>query len=383
MRRTPPWPPSGPPSSRAKAGRNAGDAPQPRRVWSIGVPMRSPSDQTPAGFPFSAVVGQDELKLALLLNAVDPKISGVLLRGQKGSGKSTLARGVAGLLGERAPFVELPVGATEDRLVGSLDMTAALTGGERRFQPGLLADADGGVLYVDEVNLLPDHLVDVLLDVPASGVNRVEREGISHQHPSRFVLIGSMNPEEGELRPQLLDRFGLAVDIAASTDPDERAAAVERRLEFDRNPVAFCERWMGADVALRSRLASATPAALPPALLTDIARLCASVGAEGLRADLTIARAAAAIASWEGRDEATVEDVRRVAPLALAHRRRRSPFDDHGIDQDEIDDALGHPADRGESQDRPGRTADPDSPVRVVRLETPRTGADGGGRRSV
>src|SRR5204863_3580233 len=161
---------------------------------------------------------------------------------QKGSGKTTLARGLAALLPGDAPFVELPVGATEDRLVGTIDLAAALTGGERRFQSGLLADADGGVLYVDEVNLLPDHLVDVLLDVAASGVNRVEREGISHQHPSRFVLIGSMNPEEGELRPQLLDRFGLCVDVATTTDPDERSAAVERRLDFDRNPLAFCER---------------------------------------------------------------------------------------------------------------------------------------------
>src|SRR5437763_7855809 len=179
-----------------------------------------------ATFPFSAVVGQDDAKLALLLNAVDPAIGGVLLRGQKGSAKSTLARGIAVLLPGNAPFVELPVGATEDRLVGTLDIKGALVEGRRRFQPGLLAAAHGGVLYVDEVNLLPDHLVDVLLDVAASGVNRVEREGISHEHASRFVLIGSMNPEEGELRPQLLDRFGLAVDVRALGDPDARAEVV-------------------------------------------------------------------------------------------------------------------------------------------------------------
>src|SRR5581483_6248145 len=190
-------------------------------------PTESERNENAGGFPFSAVVGQDDLKLALLLAAVDPAIGGVLLRGQKGSAKSTLARALAGLLGD-APFVELPVGATEDRVVGSIDVAAALTEGERRFQPGLLADAHGGVLYVDEVNLLPDHLVDVLLDVAASGVNRVEREGVSHQHPSRFVLIGSMNPEEGELRPQLLDRFGLAVDVAAPIDPVVRAEAVRR-----------------------------------------------------------------------------------------------------------------------------------------------------------
>ena len=345
-----------------------------------GVRQR-PRRQEPLGFPFSAVVGQDDVKLALLLNAIDARIGGVLLRGHKGSAKSTLARGLAALLGEDVPFVELPVGATEDRLVGSLDLAAALTEGERRFHPGLLANADGGVLYVDEVNLLPDHLVDVLLDVAASGVNRVEREGISHEHPSRFVLIGSMNPEEGELRPQLLDRFGLAVDITASTDPDERAVAVERRLDFDRNPVAFCERWMGADVALRQRLAQAAPATVAAALLTDIGRLCASVGAEGLRADLTIARAAAALAGWEGRDEATIDDVRRVAPLALAHRRRRSPFDDHGIDEDEIDQALADTGDRPAPQQE--RTADADTPVRVVRLETPRAPGEAGGRRSM
>ena len=189
-----------------------------------------------------------------------------------------------------------------------------------------------------------------------------------------------MNPEEGELRPQLLDRFGLAADIVGSADPAERAVAVERRLEFDRNPVAFCERWMGADVALRGRLAKATPGAVPAALLNDIGRLCASVGAEGLRADLTIARAAAALAGWDGREEATIDDVRRVAPMALAHRRRRSPFDDHGIDDDEIDRALDE---TGEARPDEERTAEPDSPVRVVRLETPRGTGEGGGRRSV
>jgi Mg-chelatase subunit ChlI len=189
-----------------------------------------------SAFPFGAVVGQADAKLALLLNAIDPRIGGVLLRGHKGSAKSTLARALAALLPGDAPFVELPVGATEDRVVGSLDVTVALTGGEVRLLPGLLAAADGGVLYVDEVNLLPDHLVDVLLDVAASGVNRVEREGVSASHPSRFVLIGSMNPEEGELRPQLLDRFGLAVDVVALTDPMARADAVARRLAFDGWP---------------------------------------------------------------------------------------------------------------------------------------------------
>ncbi len=196
----------------------------------------------PARFPFSAVVGHDDAKLALLLAAIDPAIGGVLLRGQKGSAKTTLARGLAALLPGDAPFVDLPLGATEDRLVGTLDLGAVLTGEGRRFEPGLLAAAHGGVLYVDEVNLLPDHLVDVLLDVAASGVNRVEREGISHEHAARFVLIGSMNPEEGELRPQLLDRFGLAVDLTTSLEPRDRAEAVRRRLDFDADPAGVAQR---------------------------------------------------------------------------------------------------------------------------------------------
>ena len=344
-------------------------------------------------FPFSAVVGQEDVKLALLLNGVDPAIGGVLLRGQKGSAKSTLARGLARLLAKDAPFVELPVGATEDRVVGTVDMAAALTTGERRFQPGLLAEAHGGVLYVDEVNLLPDHLVDVLLDVAASGVNRVEREGVSHEHPSKFVLVGSMNPEEGELRPQLLDRFGLAVDVAASTDTDERAEAVSRRLDFDRNPIAFLERWSGADVALRTRLAATTPAALPPELLRVVAALCASVGAEGLRADLVICRAAAAFAGYQGRDTATIQDVQRVAPLALAHRRRRAPFEDPGIAQDELDQALsdaageapGEPPTQPDSADDTDQPpAPPSEPTRIVRIEgaARTTKPPAGGRRT-
>ena len=293
-----------------------------------------------SAFPFSAVVGQDEVKLALLLAAIDPTIAGVLLRGEKGSAKTTLARGLASLLLGGAPFVELPVGATEDRLVGTLDLAAALTGGERRFEPGLLAAAHGGVLYVDEVNLLPDHLVDVLLDVAASGVNRVEREGLSHSHPSRFVLIGSMNPEEGDLRPQLLDRFGLAVDVRAPVDPLLRAAAVRRRMAFDADPSGFASSWAPSEQDLADRLVAARRAALSPALIEQVSRLCAAVEAQGLRADLTICRAAAALAGFEGRAEAGPGDVRRVAPLALAHRRRRGPFDSPGISEDELNQAL-------------------------------------------
>lgn len=294
----------------------------------------------PVPFPFSAVVGQDDVKLALVLTTVDRHIGGVLLRGEKGSAKSTLARALASLLPGRAPFVELPVGATEDRLVGTIDLEAVLVDGRRRLQPGLLASAHTGVLYVDEVNLLPDHLVDVLLDVAASGVNRVEREGVSESHPSRFVLIGSMNPEEGELRPQLLDRFGLAVDVTTTGDADMRAQAVIRRMAFDADRAGFASAWATTEAELRERLATCGPAHVPHELVRVASALCASVGAEGLRADLVMCRAAAALAGWEQRAEATVEDMRRVAPLALAHRRRRSPFEEPGIEQEEIDRAL-------------------------------------------
>ncbi len=315
-----------------------------------GVPL---NENPIPGFPFSAVHVQYEAKLALVLNAVDPRIGGVLLRGEKGSAKSTLARGLAALLDRAAPFVELPVGATEDRVVGTLDLEAALTEGRRRLHPGLLAAADGGVLYVDEVNLLPDHLVDVLLDVAASGVNRVEREGMAASHPARFVLVGSMNPEEGELRPQLLDRFGLSVDVAAPRDPLARAEAVRRRLDFDADAGEVARRFAPAQRELAERLAAARPAAPGHELIASVTRLCAEVGAEGLRADLVICRAAAALAAWEGRGAPDLDDVRKVAPLALAHRRRRSPFEAPGIDDDEIDEAL-HAAQRGRSPGGPG-----------------------------
>lgn len=290
--------------------------------------------------PFSAVVGQDDAKLALVLAACDRRIGGVLLRGDKGSAKSTLARGLAALLPGDAPFVELPIGATEDRLVGTLDLAAALTEGRKRFEPGILHAADGGVLYVDEINLLPDHLVDVLLDVAASGINRVEREGVSHAHPSRFVLVGSMNPEEGDLRPQLLDRFGLAVDVRTPSDPQERVAALVRRLGFDADPEGVAASFAGEDSGIAARLAAARPAHLPPDLVEAVAQLCAAVGAEGLRADLTICRAARALAGWEGRTEVEADDVRRVAPLALAHRARRDPLDPPGHDRERLDEAL-------------------------------------------
>jgi magnesium chelatase subunit D len=344
-------------------------------------------------FPFTAVVGADDVKLALLLAALDPGIGGVLLRGEKGSAKSTLARGLAALLPGSAPFVELPIGATEDRVIGSLDLATALTGGSVELRPGLLAAAHGGVLYVDEVNLLPDHLVDALLDVAASGVNRVEREGVAAAHPARFTLVGSMNPEEGELRPQFLDRFGLSVDVAAPGEPRARAEAVARRLAFDANAGVFAATFAASESALAARVSAAVaagPAVVPQALMEAVSALALSVGAEGLRADLVICRAAAALARWEGRSLATEEDVRRVAPLALAHRARHGPLDRHGLEPDELEaamDAAFDPPDEG-GFETPGspeeRVARPDEPGAVVRLEAARSvGAPPGGRRSM
>jgi magnesium chelatase subunit D len=323
--------------------------------------------------PLSAVVGQEEAKLALVLIAVDPQIGGLLLRGEKGTAKSTLARALAALLPGSAPFVELPIGATEDRVVGSIDLAAALTGGEQRFRPGLLAAADGGVLYVDEINLLPDHLVDVLLDAAASGVNRVEREGISHVHASRFLLIGSMNPEEGDLRPQLLDRFGLAVAVRTARDPAERAAAVRRRLAFDADPVraAASTGVAAAEEDLRRRLHLARPAELPDAVVEGVASLCAAVGAEGLRADLTICRAAAALAGWEGRKAVSADDVRRVAPLALAHRARRDPLEPAGMDEERLKEALDKHVGRGDQAGVGGALAPADGPGPFARAVPP------------
>ena len=341
------------------------------------------------GFPFSAVVGHDDAKLALLLAAADPRIGGVLLRGHKGAAKSTLARGLAALLPGGAPFVELPLGATEDRLVGSIDLAAALTGGEVRFAPGLLAACHGGVLYVDEVNLLADHLVDVLLDVAAGGVNRVEREGVAHAHPSRFVLVGSMNPEEGELRPQLLDRFGLAVDVTTLSDAALRAEAVARRMAFDESPESFRARWEAHEDDLRTRLASVRLGTVDEGLRRAVSALCAAMGAEGLRADLVTCRAAAALAGLERRTSASVDDVRRVAPLALAHRRRRQPFESPGVDPDELDSALDEaisqePPEAGPEAGAPAeRVAEPDAPLTPPPLTAPRGQASAEGRRSV
>jgi magnesium chelatase subunit D len=344
--------------------------------------------------PFSAVVGQDDAKLALLLAPLAPRLGGVLLRGDKGSAKTTLARGLARLLPGNAPFVELPLGATEDRVLGSIDVTALLTEGDARFRPGLLAAAHGGVLYVDEINLLADHLVDALLDVAVSGVNRIEREGVSHTHPARFVLVASMNPEEGELRPQLLDRFGLAVDVTTPVDVDERARAVAKQLAADHDP-SVLDQERQADAALAARLANARPAPVPDDLVATACRVAVAVGAEGLRADLMLCRAAAARAGWEGRPAATDDDLRRVAPFVLAHRRRRTPFEEPGISEDDLDDAFTPPHDDevditnrdGDERDPDERDRDdvvePDEPTAAPAVPTVRTPHGAAGRSGV
>ncbi|MEV6174800.1 putative cobaltochelatase [Streptomyces sp. NPDC051954] len=328
-------------------------------------------------FPFTAVVGQDDLRLALLLNAVSPAVGGVLVRGEKGTAKSTAVRALSVLLPEvdvvagcrfscapgapdpacpdgphetgagvqrPARMVELPVGASEDRLVGALDIERALAEGVKAFEPGLLADAHRGILYVDEVNLLHDHLVDLLLDAAAMGASYVEREGVSVRHAARFLLVGTMNPEEGELRPQLLDRFGLTVEVAASREPDQRVEVVRRRLAYDDDPASFTARWADEEAAVRARIVAARKL-LPSVRLGDgalrqIAATCAAFEVDGMRADIVMARTATALASWAGRTEVLAEDVRQAALLALPHRRRRNPFDAPGLDEDKLDETL-------------------------------------------
>jgi magnesium chelatase subunit D len=353
---------------------------------------------TDNAYPFAGIVGMADLKLALLLNAVSPAIGGVLVRGEKGTAKSTMVRGLAALLppvpvvpgcpyscdpaapdlacpagphgveaAELRPvtLAELPVGATEDRLTGSLDIERVLTAGTTAFQPGLLAAANRGVLYVDEVNLLHDHLVDLLLDAAALGVNYVEREGVSVRHASRFLLVGTMNPEEGELRPQLLDRFGLTVQVTASTDPAERAEVVRRRLAFEADPAPFARRFAADTAALAGQVAAARArlprVELPDAALRQICAVCGAFGVDGMRADLVTARTAIALAAWGDRDVVTEEDVRIAARLALPHRRRRDPFDAPGLDEQALDDALREAANQG--SDAPGDPEDdPDGP---------------------
>jgi magnesium chelatase subunit D len=341
-------------------------------------------------FPFSAVVGMDELRLGLILNAVSPAIGGVLVRGEKGTAKSTMVRALAailpdvevvagcrfscdpaapdpacpdgphepgaGALTRPARLVELPVGASEDRLMGALDIERALTEGVKAYEPGLLAAAHRGVLYVDEVNLLHDHLVDLLLDAAALGTCYVERDGVSVRHAARFLLVGTMNPEEGELRPQLLDRFGLTVEAVAPRDPGLRGEVVRRRLAYDADPAGFAGQWQPAESGLAERIVAAQAllpgVVLPDGTLRQVATVCAAFDVDGLRADLVTARAALAHAAWEGRGEVTAADVRAAARLALPHRRRRQPFDAPQLDEDELDRALAEGA--GEDPEDPG-----------------------------
>lgn len=282
----------------------------------------------PPLFPFAAIAGQPALRQALLLAAVDPRIGGVLVEGPRGTAKSTAARALAELI-PAAPFVTLPLGASLEHVAGTLDLQQALAGHAVKFAPGLLARAHGGVLYVDEINLLPDALVDLLLDAAASGVNVVERDGISHRHAARFVLVGTMNPEEGALRPQLLDRLGLCVRLENVVDPTERQAIVRARLQFEADPVAFRAQHAAEQAALAERLAAARarvqePAALPwsDAVLQAAGALCVQAQVDGLRADLVLLRAARAWAAWQGDDEVTPTHVQAVAELALVHRRK-------------------------------------------------------------
>lgn len=318
----------------------------------------------PTPYPFSALVGQDQLRLALILCAVRPEIGGVLIRGEKGTAKSTAVRALASVLAdvdEGARLVELPIGATEDRVVGSLDLQRVLRDGEHAFSPGLLARAHGGVLYVDEVNLLHDHLVDVLLDAAAMGRVHVERDGVSHSHEARFMLVGTMNPEEGELRPQLLDRFGLTVDVRASRDVDTRVEVIRRRMDFEADPDGFAARYADGDVDLARRIALAramvSSIVLPDSELRRIAALCASFDVDGMRADLVVARTAVAHAAWRGGERVEEQDVRVAAELALPHRRRRDPFDDPGLEQDRLDEAMSQ---AGEAADEPGPDPEPE-----------------------
>lgn len=281
----------------------------------------------PPQYPFSAIVGQPRLKRALLINAIDPLIGGVLVRGQKGSAKTTAVRGLARLLGAAAPLVELPLGCTEDRLLGSFDLELVLKKRKKLFLPGLLSQSHGGILYVDEVNLLSHHLVDLLLDAAASGFVRVEREGFSLTRSSRFVLVGSMNPEEGELRPQLLDRFGLSIETDSVSDAEERVVVMRRRLAFDRDPAAFSRQWAAEEASLKAQVVRACKL-LPRLDLTEsqarhIATRCAEAGVQGLRADLVIYRSARALAALTGRESVEAEDVEEAMLLALPHRRQR------------------------------------------------------------
>ncbi|RZT26394.1 magnesium chelatase subunit D [Kribbella sp. VKM Ac-2569] len=360
--------------------------------------MRAPFSGPSNSFPFTAIVGMDDLQLALILAAISPAIGGVLIRGEKGTAKSTAVRALTEILppvdvvpdcrfscdpdrpdsscpdgphaGERsvraARLVELPVGATEDRVLGSLHLEKALAEGITAYEPGLLAAAHRGLLYVDEVNLLHDHLVDVLLDAAAMGRATVERDGVSVTHPARFVLVGTMNPEEGELRPQLLDRFGLTVDVVASRDPAVRVEVMRARLTYEADPENFVARYDGAQRELAERIVKArdllTEVILTDSALRQIAEICASFDVDGMRADLVTARTAVAHAAWSGRTVVEVDDVRAAAKLALPHRRRRNPFDAPGLDDQQLEEAINNSTPPEDPDDDPSDPTDPGGP---------------------
>ena len=315
-------------------------------------------------YPFTAIIGQDSMKLALILNLINPALGGVLIRGEKGTAKSTAVRGLTDLLdevlvSENCPFhcrpghgelcascreqeklslipykrrvVELPVSSTEDRVVGSLSMEQAIKKGEKVFEPGLLAQANGNILYVDEINLLDDHIVDVLLDSAAMGINTVEREGVSYSHPARFVLVGTMNPEEGDLRPQLLDRFGLVVEIRGEQDIQTRCELIRRRMDYEKDPAAFCRSWETEQAALRQRVQDAQvrlkDILIPDDLYEGAAKIGVALQVDGHRSDIVLLKAALTLAAFDGAEAVTREHLIRVAPMVLAHRMRRMPFD--------------------------------------------------------
>ena len=307
-------------------------------------------------FPFAAIIGQEEMKLALQLNVIDPKIGGVMIMGDRGTGKSTTIRALADLLPDitiikndpfntdpkglatqyeteeiKIPMVELPLGATEDRVCGTINLKEVLSGGSSTFEPGLLARANRGILYVDEINLLDDHLVDVLLDSAASGWNTVEREGISIKHPAKFILVGSGNPEEGELRPQLLDRFGMHAEIRTIREPNLRVKIVEERMSFDQSPQEWFEKYEKEQFAIQDRIVSAQKSLSKVTISKDfqlkISQVCSELEIEGLRGDIVSTRAAKSLAAFEERQEVTVDDIRRTITLCLRHRLRRDPME--------------------------------------------------------
>ena len=408
--------------------------------------------QTRLVYPFSAIVGQENMKKGLLLNAINPKIGGVLLRGEKGTAKSIAVRALAQLLPQievvlgcpflcdpsgievcdtcaatlangdglgvtlrQVPVVELPIGATEDRVVGTLDIEKAIKSGEKHFEPGLLAAANRGILYIDEVNLLDDHLVDVLLDAAAMGVNFVEREGISFSHPAQFILVGTMNPEEGELRPQLLDRFGLAVEVKGIPDQEARAEVVRRRIALERDPVSFATAWEDEQERIRQQVMEAKKL-LPKVQLSEemlelITQICIDFAVDGHRADIVIHKTAVTIAAYHGRTEVNEDDIREAAELALLHRRRRQPFEQPELNQQQLEESIqrwhqeqeNQPQDKREDNQAPPPTDPPphndtedspddreqvfetDPPYKVRPLITPvldQVSRSGGGRRS-